>query len=383
MAVVCIVILCSLSVLLDAGEIVHELTATSGRHLPLGVSIEGRPIFAFEFGKNNDTTLLLLGGIHGDEQAAMSFADSLFHFLLTVPDNALRKHVVFVPRVNPDGAARKTRQNAHGVDINRNFPAQNFKQGSIGDRYYGGQMAGSEPETRFLIDLIGQINPDEILTIHSPLNCVNYDGPAQVWAKRLSLYLGLPVKQEIGYDTPGSFGSLYGKQKMLPVITLELPEKDDVWETYGFPLLFALDLLKIPTPATGDKVRIYVSKTEIRMAVSSGGRLVGIFPVAIGSRNQTPSRTMTIIRKKVLTERSVYGTRWIATDFRPSPTGGIIGIHGTDDPESIGKAVSAGCVRMFNEDVEKLYEWIEPPVQLVIDDQPLHLMVGDWMILFP
>ena len=61
--------------------------------------------------------------------------------------------------------------------------------------------------------------------------------------------------------------------------------------------------------------------------------------------------------------RNELGTRWIGFE----PTNGSYGIHGTIAPESIGKAVGNGCVRMLNEDVEELYDLVvaETPVEVI------------------
>ena len=64
-----------------------------------------------------------------------------------------------VPSLNPDGVARGTRQNAHGVDLNRNFAAMWQPTGRPGSTYYAGPRAFSEPETRAARDLIRRIHP--------------------------------------------------------------------------------------------------------------------------------------------------------------------------------------------------------------------------------
>ncbi|MFC1715852.1 L,D-transpeptidase family protein [Candidatus Poribacteria bacterium] len=68
--------------------------------------------------------------------------------------------------------------------------------------------------------------------------------------------------------------------------------------------------------------------------------------------------------------RNELGTRWIGFE----PTNGSYGIHGTIAPESIGKAIGNGCVRMLNEDVEELYDLVvaETPVEIIpgTDNKP-------------
>ena len=66
----------------------------------------------------------------------------------------------------------------------------------------------------------------------------------------------------------------------------------------------------------------------------------------------TPKGDFTIINK-AMNPRGPYGTRWMGLS-KPH-----IGIHGTNNPASIGKAVSHGCIRMMNKDVEELFDLVE------------------------
>jgi protein MpaA len=61
------------------------------------------------------------------------------------------------------------------------------------------------------------------VAVHAPFACVNYDGPAAAWAAAVAAACGWPARSDIGYPTPGSFGSWMGLDGGLPVLTLELP----------------------------------------------------------------------------------------------------------------------------------------------------------------
>lgn len=77
------------------------------------------------------------------------------------------------------------------------------------------------------------------------------------------------------------------------------------------------------------------------------------YPIAIGKHDTpTPLGNWQIINKKIITDNTIYGTRWLGL----SALG--YGIHGTNLPSSIGNAVSAGCVRMYNYDIEKIFPLI-------------------------
>ena len=141
-------------------------------------------------------------------------------------------NLLFIPCLNPDGMQLGQRTNANGVDLNRNFPTKNWGE-NLGDNatcddeksaYYGGISAGSEIETKFLINIIQEFNPKTILTLHAPYKVVNYDGPAKELAEKISAIINYPVEASIGYPTPGSFGTYAGVERQISTITLELDE---------------------------------------------------------------------------------------------------------------------------------------------------------------
>ena len=113
------------------------------------------------------------------------------------------RHRGCIPTLNPDGLARKSRYNSRGVDLNRNFPASNFKKSRR-----NGPFPSSEPETKALMKMIRQFRPSRILAVHSPLLCMNYDGPAKDRAAEMAKASGYPLKASIGYPTPGSLSPL-------------------------------------------------------------------------------------------------------------------------------------------------------------------------------
>ncbi len=98
---------------------------------------------------------------------------------------------------------------------------------------------------------------------------------------------------------------------------------------------------------------IRIALKERRLYLYRNKTLHSIFPVAVGTmQTPSPAGTWQIINKKIITEPSVFGTRWIGLD-NPG-----YGIHGTNTPEYIGTAVSMGCIRMYNTDVEKLFNMV-------------------------
>ena len=174
-------------------------------------------------GTSSENNVLIIGVFHGDEPQGKYLIEKYI-------SAKYHEGLLFIPCLNPDGLQSSTRTNANGVDLNRNFPTKNWGEdtSAAGDNpkdYYGGKSAGSEIETKFVIDIIDKYQPKLILTLHSPYKIVNYDGPAQNIAQKISDIIGYPVEPSIGYPTPCSFGTYCGVERNIPTITLELDEK--------------------------------------------------------------------------------------------------------------------------------------------------------------
>jgi protein MpaA len=122
-------------------------------------------------GQGTDVTFVL-AAIHGNEQAGIQLVHRLERYLQQNPKMLEKRKVVLLPIANPDGVAHSSRYNARGIDLNRNFPAFN----RINSNRFGFTPL-SEPESRFIFQLIRQYTPDRIVTIHQPLACIDYDGP--------------------------------------------------------------------------------------------------------------------------------------------------------------------------------------------------------------
>lgn len=191
----------------------------TGDHSTLGTKIHYTV-----FGDSGSTTLIF-GGFHGDEPGGVHLVLDLAKAIQKDP-SLINKRVVLVPALNPDGLMKGTRVNSNKVDINRNFPTKNWSYAYKADRYYPGREAGSEKETHTAIWFIEHFKPEKIISIHSALHVVNYDGPAKALAELMSHHNGYDVSDNIGYSTPGSFGTYAGAELGIPTITLELPLYD-------------------------------------------------------------------------------------------------------------------------------------------------------------
>ena len=196
-----------------------------------GYSVENRPIECRVLGTGADVTMIL-AAIHGNEQAGTSLCWRLADYLKEYPEDLKGRKVVLLPMTNPDGVVRNQRYNARGIDLNRNFDSTNRENT---ERY--GMLGLSEPESRVIAQVIQDYEPDRIITLHEPLNCIDYDGPYQELAEYLGRYCDLPVNK-LG-TSPGSLGGYAGLDLGVPLITVEFPrgssglDADTLWEKYG------------------------------------------------------------------------------------------------------------------------------------------------------
>src|SRR5271154_937042 len=93
-------------------------TPAQSERVVFGRSVQGRPLVAWSFGSPRARRkVLVVGCIHGNECAGLAITSALRHEPV-----ARGVQLWVVPEMNPDGAAADTRQNADGVDLNRNFP---------------------------------------------------------------------------------------------------------------------------------------------------------------------------------------------------------------------------------------------------------------------
>ena len=168
-----------------------------------------------------DKTILIIGVFHGEEPQG----EYLIKEYLKTDLSGIKNKLLFIPCLNPDGKSINKRQNANGIDLNRNFPTKNWKK-TDNPEYFGGISPASEIETKFMMEVLSDYKIDAILSIHAPFKIVNYDGPAQEIAEKISEITGYPVQSDIGYPTPGSFGNYAGVERQIPTITLELPEDE-------------------------------------------------------------------------------------------------------------------------------------------------------------
>ena len=134
----------------------------------LGRSYEGRPINVVHIA-GQGPRILVVGCIHGDECEGIEVTKLLERSPATTD-------LWLVHQLNPDGYARRSRTNAHGVDLNRDF------------------LAATQRETRVARRLILRLRPDVTIWFHQPQAVVRAWGPSRAVARRYARLAGLPYR---------------------------------------------------------------------------------------------------------------------------------------------------------------------------------------------
>ena len=120
-----------------------------------GKSVQGRDLEAYRIGKG-ETKIAFIGGIHQkDEANSVSLVRKALDYYSKNPTAIPQgMTVIFIPNLNPDGGNNGTRENAHGVDLNRNWPTADWKKDTYAASGMvpggGGEAPLSEPETSAL-----------------------------------------------------------------------------------------------------------------------------------------------------------------------------------------------------------------------------------------
>ena len=152
----------------------------------IGTSVQGRKIVAYHLGEPGKKKVVLISLMHGNEPAPRKILTNLVE---GAPIHGVNLWVV--PVYNPDGFARHTRKNAHGVDPNRNYP---YKWAPLDGNYESGPKPASEPETRAMMRFLKKKRPAYVLSFHQPLHAVDItERPA--FSKRVARSLGLPMSR--------------------------------------------------------------------------------------------------------------------------------------------------------------------------------------------
>jgi protein MpaA len=215
-----------------------------------GESANGVPLVAWW--PQQTPTRVFWAAIHGEESATLQLAHTL---LRTVP--AQDACAVVVPVANPDGVLLGTRQNARGVDLNRNFPCASWLPDpsptywpttmtrSIEHRTQissPGSAPGSEPEVAALCALVERVQPWAVVDLHAPLDLVLAISDRSVeLAEHIAAPAGLRVERELDKPTPGDSAAWCEEQGAIAVTyEIELGTLPQLWHRHAAGLACAI-----------------------------------------------------------------------------------------------------------------------------------------------
>lgn len=174
----------------------------------------------------------------------------------------------------------------------------------------------------------------------------------------------------------GACDGIYGKKTAAAVRSFQKTKKQQVtgkvaeatWQALGEGCEHPVST---PAASPPKSVSIIVDLEKLTLTVIDGEHPFEQYPVAVGK----PSTPSPIGEWKIINKDydwgGAFGARWMGLNV---PWGNY-GIHGTNRPWSIGSTVSAGCIRMFNDDVVKIFEWVPVGTRVKIK-APLTWLAG-------
>lgn len=220
----------------------------------LGQSTQGHELEIFsQFTSQLQLKILIIASHHGDESEGLQLLSRSIRSI-----QGVRPNVAIILNANPDGSIAGTRGNSRGVDLNRNWPNQEWHSQSVEIKQTmddprlpyltPGLTPGSEPETQALKSWVESNQPDCIISIHSPLGCIDLNGNSETQqqiSQAMHRVSGLPIVRGVGYSTPGSFGT-WCEENNFALITLELEslpreELNQKWQPFFTQLIKKTD----------------------------------------------------------------------------------------------------------------------------------------------
>ncbi len=159
--------------------------------LAVGRSVKHRLIRGWEIGDpGSRRRIMVVGCVHGDEPAG----EAITRRLRTVEAPAGTALLV-VDQFNPDGCAAGTRQNAHGVDLNRNSPWHWQPLDRPGGTFYSGPRPLSEPESRAIVGFVRRFHPAISIWYHQHARLVDASGGDPRIERSYARMVGLPFRR--------------------------------------------------------------------------------------------------------------------------------------------------------------------------------------------
>ncbi len=223
----------------------------------IGSSVNGRGIHAYTYGSGS-SVVVFVGAMHGNESSSRRTLNDLMDDLENDSSRIpAHRKVVIIPDVNPDGTSRNGRTNSRNVDLNRNFPADDWQElvympGGIESPQGGGYAPLSEPESAALASYITALSPRLVLTYHAVASVVigngsgDSDSLAGVYAQHAgySHAFDSHADEIFSYPTTGEFEDWLHDKMGIPTLLVELgsmsssqfsKNKNAIWQMITLP----------------------------------------------------------------------------------------------------------------------------------------------------
>lgn len=215
-----------------------------------GASLRGRALTAYIFGSSGPATMYV-GGIHGNEPSSTGLMRAWVNELEANPGRLAGKRIIVIPAINPDGLAAGSRTNARGVNLNRNFPTDNWTK-SIKDTdgthpSGGGEAPLSEPEAKALAAITSTYRPRLLLSFHAIGGLVIGDpgGYSAPYAARYASMVGYRDGTNSGttnfdYNVTGAYEDWTYRNQGIPSMVIELSSYGSVYNAGHYSALWAM-----------------------------------------------------------------------------------------------------------------------------------------------
>lgn len=201
----------------------------------IGNSVQGRPLTSYTFG-TGPSKIIYFGNMHGNEKSAKYTLDDWVNYLeANDPKIPANRTIIVIPSLNPDGFAANTRRNADNVDLNRNFPADDWTSSVVepdGNTYPtgGGTAPLSEPESAALAAFVQAQNPRLVLSYHAVGGIVLPNGAADSISlahtydalSNVSYLAGNDSQSFFDYDATGAFEGWTNDHLGIATLVIEL-----------------------------------------------------------------------------------------------------------------------------------------------------------------
>jgi hypothetical protein len=184
-------------------------------------STDRRPIESLTLG-TGAMRVAIVASMHGDETQSTGLVEELANYLHQHPQQLQNATVLLVKSPNPDGLFARSPYNIHGVDLNRNFPAANWKRL---EHNRAGAKAKSEAETQVAVRLLTDFRPSLLVHVKDSRRggVVNIEGNVSSRAEKVAGLLSCQLVQGLGEKTSGSVENFALTQLSCPSLTLLLP----------------------------------------------------------------------------------------------------------------------------------------------------------------